>query len=218
VAAGEALEHQPGPGVREGKKRRDRLIAEAARHPDWVVGLRDETWWTRRAQPGLLAWAAEDPLRLAGNARDPKGGGPEAVACDGALRPDTGRIRLRFCDGRPVRATTEEFLGWVCEQPAAEREAVLVLVGDNAAWPVRRRVRRWISRHDRRGRTGGGCRIRVCGRPVKAAWLSRIEPRWGHGKRAVVEPDRKLTAEELRQRGCDYYGGPKQPPLPKPQI
>ena len=29
-----------------------------------------------------------------------------------------------------------------------------------------------------------------------------------HGKRAVVEPDRKLTAEELQQRLCDHYRCP----------
>jgi hypothetical protein len=38
-----------------------------------------------------------------------------------------------------------------------------------------------------------------------------------HGKRAVVEPDRKLTADELQQRVCDYFGCPREPPLPKPQ-
>lgn len=197
---------------------RDRLIAEAARRPDWVVGFQDETWWTRLAQPGLFAWAPEDPLRLVGNARDPKGGGPEAVACYGVLRHDTGGMMLRFCDGRPVSATTEEYLGWVCERLAAEGKRVFVLVWDNAAWHVSRRVADWIAAHNRRVRRHGGCRIRVCGLPVKAPWLNAIEPKWVHGKRAVVEPDRKLSAEELRQRVCDYYGCPPEPPLPRPEA
>jgi hypothetical protein len=78
------LDHQSGPRLREEKKVRDRLIAEAAGNPDWVLGFQDECWWTRRAQPDLFAWAAGDPLRLTGNARDPKGeGGQEAVACYG---------------------------------------------------------------------------------------------------------------------------------------
>ena len=182
-----------------------------------MLGFQDECWWTRLAQPDLSAWAA-DPLRLGANPRDPKGGGPEAVACYGVLRHDTGGMMLRFCDGRPVSATTEDFLGWVCGELAAEGKRVFVLVWDNAAWHVSKRVRRWIARHNRRVRRGGGCRIRVCPLPIKAPWLNPIEPKWVHGKRAVVEPDRKLTAEELRQRVCDYFGCPNEPTLPKPQA
>lgn len=199
---------------------RDRLIAEAARRPDWVVGFQDECWWTRLAQPDLFAWAADDPLRLPGNARDPKGaGGREAAACYGILRSDTGGMMLRFCEGRPVSATTEEFLGWVCEHLAGEGKKVLVLVWDNAAWHVSKRVRAWVGRHNRRvRRTRTGCRIRVCGLPVKAPWLNPIEPKWVHGKRAIVEPDRKLTADEVRQRACDYYGCKPHPLLAKPET
>jgi transposase len=197
---------------------RDRLIAQAGANPDWVLGFQDECWWTRLAHPGLFAWSADDPLRLVGNARDPKGGGPEAVACYGILRQDTGGMMLRFCEGRPVSAATEDFLGWACDRLAAEGKKVFVLVWDNAAWHVSRRVRAWIERHNRRvRRTGGGCRIRVCGLPVKAPWLNAIEPKWVHGKRAVVEPNRKLTADELQQRVCDYFGCSREPPLPKPQ-
>ena len=182
-----------------------------------MVGFQDECWWTRLAQPDLFAWTADDPLRLGANARDPKGGGPEAVACYGLLRQDTGGMMLRFCDGRPVGATTEEYLGWVCGVLAAEGKRVLVLVWDNAAWHVSKRVAGWISRHNRRvSREKAGCRIRVCPLPVKAPWLNPIEPKWVHGKRAVVEPDRKLTADELRQRVCDYFGCRLEPPLAKP--
>lgn len=183
-----------------------------------MLGFQDETWWTRLAQPDLFAWAAADPLRLGANAKDPKGGGPEAVACYGVLRQDTGGMMLRFCDGRPVGATTEEYLGWVCSTLAAEGKRVFVLVWDNAAWHVSKRVRAWIARHNRRvSREKKGCRIRVCGLPVKAPWLNPIEPKWVHGKRAVVEPDRKLTADELRQRVCEYFGCPHETPLSKPQ-
>jgi hypothetical protein len=184
-----------------------------------VVGFQDECWWTRLAHPGLFAWAAADPLRLGANARDPRGGGPEAVACYGLLRQDTGGMLLRFCDGRPVSATTEEYLGWACRELAAEGKRVLVLIWDNAAWHVSQRVKRWIARHNRRvAREKKGCRIRVCGLPIKAPWLNPIEPKWVHGKRAVVEPDRKLTADELRDRVHDYYGCPRHPPLPKSQA
>lgn len=51
-------------------------------------------------------------------------------------------------------------------------------------------------------------------------WLTepgRVEPKWTHGKKAIVEPDRKLTAEELKQRVCDHFGCPLEPALPKSQ-
>ena len=182
-----------------------------------MVGFQDECRWTRLAQPGLVAWAADDPLRLAGNARDPKGGGPEGVACYGLLRQDTGGMLLRSCDGRPVSATTEEYLGWACRALAGEGKRVLGLAWDNAAWHVSNRVRGWIGRRNRRvSREKRGCRIRVCPLPIKAPWLNPIEPKWVHGRRAVVEPDRKLTADELRPRVSDYFGCKVEPPLTKP--
>jgi hypothetical protein len=131
--------------------------------------------------------------------------------------PDTGGMLLRFCEGRPVSATPEEFLGWVCERLAGEGKWVLVLVWDNAAWHVSTRVREWVGRHHRQvSRAGAGCRIRVCPRPIKPPWRNPIEPTWVHGKRAIVEPDRTLTADEVRQRACDYYGCKPQPLLAKP--
>jgi hypothetical protein len=140
------------------------------------------------------------------------------VARYGVLRLDTGGTLLRFRDGRPVSATTEDFLGWVCSALAADGTRVFVRVWDNAAWHVSQRVRRWIARHNRQARRAKqGCRIRVCPLPVKAPRLNPIEPKWVHGKRAVVEPDRKLTPDERKQRVCDYFGCPNDPPLPKPQ-
>src|SRR5207248_4789994 len=100
----------PTPSTRE-KKVRDRLIAQAAVRPDWVLGFQDETWWTRLAQPDLFAWAGDEPLRLLPNER---GGGPEALACYGLLRADTGAMLLRFVEGRPVSQVTEDYLGWLC--------------------------------------------------------------------------------------------------------
>ena len=40
-----------------------------------------------------------------------------------------------------------------------------------------------------------------------------IEPEWGHGKRAVAEPARKLAAAELKQRLCAHYRCPLLQPL-----
>ena len=52
----------------------------------------------------------------------------------------------------------------------------------------------------------GGVRIVSCPLPVKAPWLNAIEPKWVHGKRAILEPDRKLSGDEVIQRVCSYYG------------
>lgn len=177
-----------------------------------MLGFQDECWWTRLAQPDLFAWTAADPLRLAPPAKV-KGDGPAALACYGVFRHDTGGMMLRFVDGRPVSQVTEDFLGWVCETLAAEGKKVFVLVWDNAAWHVSKRVRRWIARHNRRVRKVGGCRIRVCGLPIKAPWLNPIEPRWMHGKRAIVEPGRKLTADEVRERVFAHFGAKPTEPL-----
>ncbi len=49
--------------------------------------------------------------------------------------------------------------------------------------------------------------------PSKSPWLNAIEPKWVHGKRAVVEPERKLAAVELKQRLCEYYRSQLLPPL-----
>jgi transposase len=189
---------------------RDRLIEQAASRPDWVLGFQDETWWTRLAQPDLFAWAGEQPLRLYPNER---GGGKEALACYGLLRADTDAMLLRFVEGRPVSQVTEDFLAWACEVLAAEGKTALLLVWDNASWHISQRVRAWIRAHNGRARREGGVRIVACRLPVKSPWLNPIEPKWAHGKRAIAEPERLLTAQEVKDRVCDYYGCEQSEPL-----
>lgn len=48
---------------------------------------------------------------------------------------------------------------------------------------------------------------------MKAPWLNAIEPKWVHGKRAIVEPERKLTAGAVVERVCGYYGCEPSDPL-----
>jgi hypothetical protein len=45
-----------------------------------------------------------------------------------------------------------------------------------------------------------------CRLPSKSPWLNPIEPKWVHGKRAIVEPDRLLSAQEVMERVYAYYG------------
>jgi transposase len=178
-----------------------------------VVGFADEVWFSRLAQPALHAWTAGGRLRLATHAADRDDAAAKALACYGLWLPERERMLLRFVAGRPVSRVTRAFLAWTTERLAAEGVRVLALTWDNAGWHVSREVRAWIRDHNRRVKLTGGCRLLVCRLPSRSPWLNPIEPRWAHGKRAVVEPARKLTGEELRQRLCDHYRCPLVEPL-----
>jgi transposase len=131
------------------------------------------------------------------------------------LRPAARRhgrdaVALR---GRPVSQVTEDYLAWLCARLGAEGKTALLLVWDNASWHVSQRVRSWIKAHNRRAKAEGGVRIIACPLPIKAPWLNPIEPKWVHGKRAIVEPERRLTAHEVKDRVCQYYGCEQVEPL-----
>ena len=190
------------------------MIRLAATRPGWVVGYQDETWWSRLALPTLHAWAEPSgPLRLVERAVPRADPDPKALSCYGLLRADTGRMLLRFVTGRPVSQVTEDYLGWVCQRLKAEGKTALLLIWDNASWHVSQRVRAWIKTHNRRARAEGGVRVVACYLPVKSPWLNPIEPKWGHGKKAIVEPDRLLTAAEVRERVRVYHGCDPEAPL-----
>jgi transposase len=181
----------------------------------WALGFEDEVWFSRLAQPALHAWVtAGARLRLPVHAADPADPGPKALACYGLWLPDRERTLLRFVEGRPIGGVTCAFLAWAAGHLAAEGVRVLALVWDNAPWHVSREVRAWIRGHNRRVKAAGvGCRLLVCRLPSRSPWLNPIEPRWAHGKRAVVEPERKLTGDELKRRLCDHYHCPLVEPL-----
>jgi hypothetical protein len=170
-----------------------------------VLGFEDEVWFSRFAQPNLHAWTADVPLRLVEQVADKADPDPKALACYGLLRADTGKMWLRFVSGRPVSAVTTCFLSWLLSRLAEEGKHALLLVWDNASWHISREVRAWVKAHNRKIKQEGGCRLLVCPLPSKSPWLNNIEPKWVHGKRAVVEPERTLAADELRGRLCDYY-------------
>jgi hypothetical protein len=178
-----------------------------------VLGYQDETWWSPLAQPSLHAWTAGEPLRLVERTADPADPDPKALACYGLLRADTGGMLLRFVDGRPVSQVTEDFLAWVCDRLAAESNKALLLVWDNASWLNSQRVRAWLEAHNRQAKRQGGVRILACYLPTKSPWLNAIEPKWMHGKKAVAEPDRKLTAPEIKERICTHYAREPTEPL-----
>jgi len=184
------------------------LIRLAKGQKDWVLGFLDEVWWSRLAQPNLSSWTADKPLRLVENQIIKSDTEPKALCCYGLLRVDLNQVMLRFVDGRPVSSVTINFLDWVCQRLSSEGKKVLVLVWDNATWHISKMVRNWIRIHNKKVKCEGegGVRIIKCYLPVKSPWLNPIEPRWVHSKRAVVEPARTLSAVELINRICNYFG------------
>jgi transposase len=208
VAARQALDRQPRPGIRAKNSQRDRLIRLAAARPDFVLGFADETWWSRLALPATHAWADEGrPLRLVERAVAKDDPDPKALAAYGLYLPATNETLLRFVDGRPVSALTTQFLAWCADRLAARGVTALLLAWDNAGWHISKEVRAWLRDHNRRvKREGAGVRLVVCRLPVKSPWLNPIEPKWVHGKRRAAEPDRLLTARETAERACTALG------------
>jgi hypothetical protein len=95
-----------------------------------------------------------------------------------------------------------------CARLTAQGVTTLVLVWDNAGWPISMEVRRWIRNHNQRAHRDGGVRLIPCLLPTKSPWLNPIEPKWVHGKRRVVAPARLLPARELENRVCAAFGCP----------
>jgi hypothetical protein len=171
------------------------------------------------ALPALSSWSEEGkPLRLLQRSVTKDDPEPKAVSCYGLYLPELDQTWLRFVDGRPVSSITTRFLGWSLEKLEEIGKKVVLLIWDNASWHVSKEVRRWLGRHNRRVKeSGGGVRIVSCLLPKQSPWLNAIEPKWVHGKRKVVEPDRLLGAYELAERVCRVFGCPHHEHLSVPQ-
>lgn len=84
----------------------------------------------------------------------------------------------------------------------AQGKKAMVLIWDNARWHISKAFRNWLKKHNHTVQKQGGCRLLVCFLPRKSPWLNNIEPKWVHGKRAIVEPVSTLTAMQLQERVC----------------
>lgn len=205
------MDYQSRSGLCPKKKRRDQLIQRANIQPPWALGFGDEVWWSRLAQPNQPCWTdPEVTPKLQELTPPPEDADPKALACYGLLvrpgRQQADQMWLRFVAGRPVSAVTIDFLAWCSAQLVAQGFAALLLSWDNASWHRSHAVRHWIRQHNQQVKQGAeGVRIVVCPLPSKSPWLNPIEPKWVHGKRAVSEPDRLLSAAELEARVYAYY-------------
>jgi transposase len=195
----------PDPQYAVKKARRDRLINLASKHPDWVLGFEDEVWWSRLAQPSMHAWTDGPPMKVLLLKADDNDPDPDAICCYGMLRNDTHKVMLRFVENRPLGDVTIQFLSWVCESVWDEGKRVLIVVWDEASWHRADAVSSWVREHNEHAKRGRGVKVVICELPVASPWLNNIEPCWTHAKKAVMEPDRKLTAQEITNRVCDHF-------------
>ncbi len=179
-------------------------------------------WWSRFAFPTLRSWAEDDEFQKLHQQTVPKDDPDrKALACYGLLvryaHSTQDQMLLRFVERRPASAITTQFLTWSCDQLATQGFKALLLIWDNATWHKSKIVQAWIKDHNQQVKQQKtGIRIVPLLLPVKSPWLNPIEPKWVHGKRAVVEPDRLLSAQELADRVCDYFDCPYLPPLSIP--
>jgi len=174
----------------------------------------------------MHAWGdADHEMRLVEQSVAKDDPDPKALACYGVLMRWTDpqgqakeEVWLRFVDGRPVSSVTTAFLAWTCAKLEALEKKVWVLPWDNASWHISKEARGWIRSHNRQvKREGKGVRIMACYLPSKSPWLNPIEPKWVHGKRKVVEPDRLLSAQDLADRVCAHFHCPHEPHLAIPE-
>jgi hypothetical protein len=164
----------------------------------------------------MHAWSEkQQALKLRDKAQDLPKAESKALACYGVWFAQTEEMLLRFVEGRPVSAVTEEFLEWVSRERYRQGKQALFLVWDNASWHVSQRVRGWLREHHRQVKRGEkeGVRLVVCPLPSRSPWLNPIEPKWLHGKRAVAEPNAVLDEVELMARVYEHFACPANPLL-----
>ncbi len=162
----------------------------------------------------MHAWQDEDqPVRLGEQCWQKGDPDPKALACYGVLwqegtpeEPVRDEMWLRFVTGRPVSDITTPFLDGCCAQVQAHGTTAWLLIWDNASWHKSLIVRTWIRQHHQQVKQEGqGVRILPLLLPTQSPWLNPIEPKWVHGKRAVVEPAALLSARQLAERICAYF-------------
>lgn len=184
------------------KKRRDKLVAWAEAEPDVLLWWQDECWFSRFAQPNAHAWGGLQMIE-----REPARNEPhKALACYGAVRADSGQMYLAFCPGQPNSDSTLQFLPQLLDIGRAEGKRCIIVIWDHASWHKSKKVHRWVRDHNQQAKHNGDPRLLVWLLPKKSPWLNPIEPRWLHGKRAVLEPGTDtLTVPLLCHRLCAYY-------------
>jgi transposase len=97
------------------------------------------------------------------------------------------------------------FLEWLSQVISREGKKRLVVVWDDASWHASEMALTWIEEHNLQAEKEGGVEIIHFELPVGSPWLNNIEPCWPWAKKAIIEPDRKLTAQETTDRVCQHF-------------
>lgn len=166
----------------------------------------DECWFSRFAQPSLQAFVeAGQKLRLVERTPQP-GEADKALACFGAVCPQTQERYFYFAGGQPNSEKTLAMLEALIAVAKAKAKRVLVLLWDRASWHKSKKVKLWIRQHNRQAKKqADGVRVLTCLLPSKSPWLNAMEPIWLHAKRKVAEPDGELTVKVLKDRLCTHF-------------
>jgi hypothetical protein len=157
------------------KARRDRLIAVAAKHPDWVLGFVDEVWWSRLQRPRMHAWTDGPPLKIHVLKDDDNDPDPIAICCYGMLRNDATKVVVRFAENRPVSEIAIQFLQWLAEELEDEGKKRLIVIWDDASWHASEMVLAWLHEHNHNVWKEGGVEIIHFELPAGSPWLNDIE-------------------------------------------
>jgi DDE superfamily endonuclease len=167
-------------------------------------------WHSKDASVGLVeqVWQKNDP--------DPK-----PFACYGVLwqhGPAADALRrqmsLRCVDGRPESRISTHLLEWICTKRQEQGKRNWLLIWQNASWHCSKQVRTWIREQNHKVKQENkGLPILPFVLPRKSPWLNPIAPKWVHAKKAVVEPDGLLSAQQLAERICTHFGCSYEPPL-----
>ncbi len=138
---------------------------------------------------------------------------PIAICCYGMLRHDTKKVMLRFAENRPLSDTTVQFLEWVWQELHKEGKKRLIVIWDDASWHASKVVLHRLKEHNDYVRREGGIEVIHFELPAGSPWLNDIEHYYRHAKKMIVEPSRKLSAQETVERVCQHFGCPLLPYL-----
>lgn len=191
--------------------------------PTWALGWGDAGWGSRLAQPKQPGWTAAEATQTFQERTPPTDApDPTALAWYGLLvrpRPQAADQRgLRLVAGRPGSAVTMALLAWCSAPRAAHGCTAVCLLWENASGPRSSAVRHGLRPHQQQGKRGAvGVRCVVCPWPRTSPGRNPIEPQWVHGKRAVSEADRLLSADALAARVYADYGWEREAHLVMPK-
>ena len=176
-----------------------------AQGDDGLLVDQDECWFSRFKQPSMHAFAqAKDNVRQV-EGTPPKDEPDKAIACYGAVCPQSHQRWLFFAEGQPNSDKTILFLQALLQIAKDKAKRFVLIIWDQASWHTSNTVKLWVRQHNQQVRQQGGVRLLIFLLPSKSPWLNSMEPIWLHAKRKVSEPDGELSVDVLKDRLCSLF-------------